>query len=428
MRYWHLKQLGFIISVLTFYCDLTMSQGSNSSTLRQYNERIVISTLRKNGSASKADLSRSMGLTLPTLTRIVDELETRGLIEKSGRRSQGVGQPSNLYQINDNGLFSIGIKLGRQNIELVLANFAGDLLAKTTRDYQSPDPSDLINMIEHEVSLLIKKLDKIQVSRFTGVGVAMPWFMGKWVAQHEMSDQQAAAWQEFDFSGELEKRIKYPIFFENDCSAAAAAEMHFGQHPTLQNFLYVYVGTLIGGGLVLDGDLERGIHSNAACLATLPVPHSTLDSSGPNKNWDSLVNRASIATLIKHLQYHQVAIEHINELPTIIDQHRALVHDWMVDCADSLLYSIQACISFLDLEAVVIDSELPTYLLSELIDMLQRRLNALPRENLFIPKLHQGSLGEDAIAIGGAILPLYSHFAPDRTILLKGGVPDRLSN
>jgi predicted NBD/HSP70 family sugar kinase len=405
-----------------------MSQGSNSSTLRQYNERIVISVLRKTGAASKADLSRHMGLTLPAMTRIVDELEARGLIEKSGRRSQGVGQPSHLYQINENGLFSIGVKLGRQNIELVLANFAGDLLAKTARDYQSPSPNDLLNLIEHEVSLLIKKLTPTQSARFTGVGIAMPWFIGKWVAQHEMSDQQAREWRDFDFASELDARIQYPIFFENDCSAAAAAEMHFGKYPNLQNFLYIYVGTLIGGGLILNGDLERGIHSNAACLATLPVPCSTLDSAGADKNWGTLVNRASITTLLNHLQYHQVTIDHISELPTIIDQHRALVHDWMVDCADSLLYGILASISFLDLEAVVIDSELPGYLLSELISMVQRRLDALTQENLFIPKLHQGSLGEDAIAIGGAILPLYSHFAPDRTVLLKGGIPDRQSN
>jgi predicted NBD/HSP70 family sugar kinase len=405
-----------------------MSQGSNSSTLRQYNERIVISVLRKTGAASKADLSRQMGLTLPAMTRIVDELETRGLIEKSGRRSQGVGQPSNLYQINENGLFSIGIKLGRQNIELVLANFAGDLLAKTMCDYQSPSPNDLLNLIEHEVSLLVKKLDATQLARFTGVGIAMPWFIGKWVAQHEMSDQQAIEWRDFDFASALGVRIQYPIFFENDCSAAAAAEMHFGKYPSLQNFLYIYVGTLIGGGLVLNGDLERGIHSNAACLATLPVPRSTLDSKSANNNWDTLVNRASIATLLNHLQFHQVAIDHISELPTVIDQHRALVHDWMVDCADGLLYSILASISFLDLEAVVIDSELPDYLLSELVSMVQRRLDALTQENLFIPTLYQGSLSKDAIAIGGAILPLYSHFAPDRTVLLKGGIPDRQSN
>ena len=59
---------------------------------------------------------------------------------------------------------------------------------------------------------------------------------------------------------------------------------------------------------------------------------------------------------------------------------------------------------------------------------LESQLTSMQQQNLFIPQLQQGSLGENAIAIGGAILPLYSHFAPDKTVLLKGGVPDRLSN
>jgi len=405
-----------------------MSQGSNSSTLRQYNERVVISALRKAGAASKADLSRLMGLTLPALTRIVDDLEQRGLIEKSGRRSQGVGQPSHLYQINDDGLYSVGIKLGRQNIEFVLANFAGHLLAKSTNDYSSPAPSDLLTIIEQGVAHMVSQLDAAARTRFVGVGIAMPWFIGKWAEHNEMSDDVAAQWAAVDFAKELEARIDCPIFFENDCSAAAAAELYFGKGKPYEHFLYIYIGSFVGGGLVLNGDLERGIHSNAACLATIPVPCSSLDSRAREQKWDTLINRASISTLIAHLNFHQITINHISELALVIDENRSLVHDWMVDCADSLVHAILCSIGFLDLEAVIIDSELPNYLLSELLSMVRRRLTSLQQQHLFIPQLQQGSLGENAIAIGGAILPLYSHFAPDKTVLLKGGVPDRLSN
>ena len=224
----------------------------------------------------------------------------------------------------------------------------------------------------------------------------------------------------------MEQRLPYSIFFENDCSAAAAAELYFGQTKTTNNFLYIYIDTFVGGGLVLNGNLERGLHSNAANLATLPVPQSKLDSQNNTAGWDTLVNRASIATLLRHLQFHQVNIDNIADLADIIDDNRALVHDWMQDCAEGIVFCIMSCVSFLDLEKVIIDSLLPTFLLIELISMIKRRLAAMPTSNLFLPDIQKGSLGEDAIAIGGAILPLYSHFAPDRTVLLKGGVPDRL--
>ena len=82
-----------------------MSQGSNSSALRHFNERVVISTIRRQGSASKPELAKLVGLTLQTLTRIVDDLAARGLIVLTGRRTQGVGQPSNIYQINPGSLY-----------------------------------------------------------------------------------------------------------------------------------------------------------------------------------------------------------------------------------------------------------------------------------------------------------------------------------
>lgn len=403
-----------------------MGQGTNSSALRQYNERVVISAVRKAGVASKPELARRIGLTLQSLTRIVDALEEKGLLEKSGRRSVGIGQPSNLYQIKADGLFSVGIKLGRQNIEYVLSDFSGQIIDKASHRCKEPTPEQLIDSLSNGIDAMLSKLSSAQRQRFVGVGIAMPWFLGNWSAQEEMSLEIARQWVDVDFASELEKRLPYNIFFENDCSAAAAAELYFGQVKTTNNFLYIYIDTFVGGGLVLNGNLERGVHSNAANLATLPVPRSKLDSQSKVADWDTLINRASISTLIKHLQFHQVNIDNIADIAEVIENNRALVHDWMQDCAEGILFCIVSCVSFLDLEKVIIDSQLPSFLLIELISMIKRRLAAMPTSNLFLPDVQQGSLGEDAIAIGGAILPLYSHFAPDRTVLLKGGVPDRL--
>jgi predicted NBD/HSP70 family sugar kinase len=402
-----------------------MSQGSNSSALRNFNERIVISTLRKNGSASKADLARSMGLTLQTLTRIVDDLESRGLIEKTGRRSQGVGQPSNIYHINPNCLYSIGIKLGRQNLEFVLSNFGGELLHKQTADFSSLTPEILVTMIKTGIRELTSRLTPEQAKHFAGVGIAMPWFIGSW--GNEMDSENSLLWQDFDLAHHLERDFDYDFFYENDCTAAAAAEFYFGKENVSKNFLYVYIGSFVGGGLVLNGDLERGIHSNAACLATMPVPKSGL-SNASDDIWTTLVDRASLNSLIKYLNFHQVKISQISELSSVIDDHRGLVHDWMLDCAESLVFAIYSSISILDLEKVVIDSDLPRYLLTELINIVDRKLQSSKKKYDFVPRLQQGTLGEDAIAIGGAFLPLYFHFAPDKTVILKGGIPERKSS
>lgn len=398
-----------------------MSQGSNSSALRHFNERVVISTLRKQGSASKPELAKLVGLTLQTLTRIVDDLESRELIELTGRRTQGVGQPSNIYQINPGSLYSIGINIGREAISLMLANFAGESLAKFSVDFKNIDPATMIDLIVRETEKLFVKLDADQAKKFAGVGLAMPWFLGSWAEMDEASQ----LWLDFDLAATLEEKLPHPVFYENNCTAAAAAELYFGDIGGADNLLYIYIGSFVGGGLILNGDLERGVFSNAACLATMPVPPSSLASSVRAQGCTTLVDRASLNNLIKHLNFHQVEIQHISQLPQVIDENRSLLHEWMLDCADSLVFIIHSSIGLLDLEKVIIDSDLPSYLLAELMGIIQRKLAKTARVNLFLPELQQGSLGVNAKVIGGAILPLYAHFAPDKTVILKGGVPHR---
>ena len=80
-----------------------MSKGSNSSGLRRYNERVLINFLRKLGQASKLELSRLSNLTPQAVTRIIDDLETAGMVEQKGKIQRGLGQPSTMYAINVHG-------------------------------------------------------------------------------------------------------------------------------------------------------------------------------------------------------------------------------------------------------------------------------------------------------------------------------------
>jgi len=57
--------------------------------------------------------------------------------------------------------------------------------------------------------------------------------------------------------------------------------------------------------------------------------------------------------------------------------------------------------------------------------MVERRLGSMAAKDIFVPAIIPGQLGPDAIAVGGGILPFYSSFGADKTVLLKGSVPER---
>lgn len=407
-----------------------MTKGSNSSSLRNYNVRVLLTALRRADAKSKAELARYSNLTPQAVTRIVDELEQSNLIVRRGRRIGGQGQPSTLYSIDPTGAYSIGIRVGRHTMQQLLVDFGGKVLGQITHEYDYPEPQFILSELADGISSLTKKLPSAMRERITGIGIAMPWFIGAWQETTGMSKADVRRWEEMNFAEEVMKSTDRPVFFENDCSAAAIAELQLGKGQLANNFLYILVGNFVGGGVVLHGALERGIHGNAGALASMPVPRSELsESDDASREYDLLLNRASIFVLMEHLKSHGIAINNLHELKDIANHEHAkpLISTWLHDCADALAYAILSSVSVLDLEIIIVDALLPKELVNKLVDLVTRKfLEILPVE-VFVPKIVMGSMAYDAVALGGAMLPFYSSFAPDKTVLLKGIVPQRVS-
>ncbi len=387
-----------------------------------------MTALRNTGSASKSDIARLVDLTPQAVTRIIDNFEQLGLVSRQGRRVSGKGQPSIMYSIDPRGAYSIGVKVGRSDLELLLMDFGGEVIARQSHPYGVPEPTFILPRIKAGIEELSSKVPEGAVDKLFGVGIAMPWFMGAWTKELEMSDELAQQWNDINFEAEVEQLTDLPVFVENDCSAAAIAELQFGRGVQQSNFLYVFLGTFVGGGLILQGKLEAGAHGNAGALASMPVPPSSLDSvPAPAGPFEALLNRASLFVLRRHLAAHGIELHRVAHLHTVIDHARPLVQEWLDDCADALVHVLLSAVGVLDVEAVVIDGHLPSFLIAELAEMVRRRVHTHSPSGVFEPDILTGSVGADAVAYGGAILPFYANFVPDKAVLLKGGIPARVA-
>lgn len=396
-----------------------MSKGSNSSGLRRYNERVLINFLRKRGHASKLELSRLSNLTPQAVTRIIDDLEAAGMVEQKGKIQRGLGQPSTMYAINPTGAYSIGVNVGRSDIQVLLMDFGGSVIGKIAHEFEIPEPDFLLDKIAQGIAYFQASLSAENQQRLVGVGLAMPWFMGAWKKEVNMSDALAERWFNIKFNEEVAKRTNLPVFIENDCSSAAIAELQFGRGSELQNFLYIFIGTFVGGGVVLHGNLESGVHGNAGALASMPVSPSRLSSCPPSESaFETLANRASLFVLRRHLNANGFSIKNISELPSLMPAAKPFVDEWLTDCADALTFVIFSSLGVLDFEGIVIDGNLPRDLVQELVAKVQTQITELTPNGVFLPQVVMGNIGVDARAIGGAILPFYVNFSPDTSIML----------
>jgi predicted NBD/HSP70 family sugar kinase/predicted transcriptional regulator len=395
-------------------------KGSNSVQIRRYNERVVLEALHRLGQASKADLARSANLTPQAVAAIVDSLAEAGLIKLDGKRIGQVGQPSTLYTAAPDGAFSIGLHVGRRALDAVLVDFTGRTLRSETCEYEYPEPGAVADLAAAYVRTLRASLPPKLRDRVIGTGVAMPYFLGGWSNELGLPRSITDAWEDFDFSARLRRDISLPLFFENDASGAATAELVYGVGRETRDFIYLFISTFIGGGLIIDGNLETGPHGNSAAFGPYPVSPSLLSSVGPPKGpFELLLRRASVYVLTDHLRANGVPIRRAHELVELGERAEPYLSEWITDCADALAQAIIGAISVVDVSSVVIDGILPPAVLQRTVAAVSHRFAAIMPEGLVAPKIEIGTVGSQAAAIGAAILPLYAMFAPDSDVLVK---------
>ena len=382
-----------------------MQRGSNSIGVRRYNERLVLSMIRRLDGASKADISKLTGLSPQAAVRIVESLEESGRLVRAGRRTGGMGQPSIIYKINGGSGCTVGVEIGRDRLTCVLLDFDGAILSRWSQPHDFPRPKDVIHDIDAFMTAQLALLPDAQSEGFLGIGIAMPWFLGEWRDELEITDTQAHEWGEGSIEKLFRSELNGPVFFENDGNAGALAELLCGAGLDLRNFLYIHLGKFVGGGLVLGGQVLEGRNGHARALASMPVP-------GGNKGSDVLLHRASLYNA---------------NLDLASGSNDEASNTWLDDCADALGFTIIGANSLLDLDAVILGSPLPDDVLETLRTLIIARIEADAPRDFFQPPVLLGHNGEIAPALGAGLLPLFTSYAPNLGSLMKSPNP-ALSN
>lgn len=387
-----------------------MQRGSNLDGVRRYNERLALATIRRRNGASKTDIANATGLSAQAAVRIVDALEAAQLVVRTGKRTGGLGQPSVLYEVNGDGGFTVGVEIGRERLTLVLLNYRGEVLDHHIQPVDFPVPGFVLEQTAVFVDRQLASLSAEKRSSFIGIGIAMPWFIGEWRQEIGISEAQAGEWERADVEQMFRSRFNYPLFFENDGNAGALAELLTGAGLQLESYLYLHIGTFIGGGLVLRGQLEEGRHGNAGAIASMPVPST--NGSGT----DYLLHKASRYMLEKALSASTDIDASFDDMVASQSQR---VNEWLADCAKALAFVIIGANSLLDLQAIIMDGDLPPELIAQVMSAVEQHIARSTPLDFFAPDLVLGTMRDMAPAIGAGLLPMYATFSPNLATLLK---------
>jgi predicted NBD/HSP70 family sugar kinase len=396
---------------------------SNSSTLPRYNERRVLRVIRRMGEASKADLARQTNLTNTAVGTIVSNLHRQQLLTISQKRLSGQrGQPATYYRLEAMGSFSIGVRVDRNWIQAVLIDFNGSVLSRLSHELILPRPEMALEVILKDVNALLDMMSEKQRSRLAGIGFAYPYNLESWLDELSLPHEEFRPWKDFDLAGHIEDAISIPVCSENDATAASIAELFYGLGREMDDFLYVFIGPAVGGGVVINGESVRGPMGNAGDLGLMPVLPSNLSSAPqPKGEWDILLNRASVNTLIRHLRACGHEIHSFSDVNFLVDRQEKAVAEWMNDCVAALAPVLWSGVALLNTPAVVIASDLGDGFIHQLMTKLKKKLASSAPEARTPPKLLPGSFGNDAEVIGAANLPFFYQFSTQNHTIEKTG-------
>lgn len=384
-------------------------RGSNQSGLRAHNERLVLTLIRQMGPLPKAEIARLSGLSAQTVSVIMRGLEAECLLEKGNPVRGRIGQPSIPMCLSATGAYFFGLKVGRSSLELILTDFLGQIVSRVHETSRFAGPDQVIRFTRQAVEQLRNDLPPVHRGRIAGLGIASPFHQWDW----SVDDSETSAWQGRDIVDEIGTLWEFPVYLSNDATAACGAELVFGDQVANTDFLYVYVGFFVGGGLVLNNALFAGPTGNAAALGSMPVV-------GADGTTQQLVDVASLSVLEARLTEKGVETGAMWQDSDDWDLPSEVLDTWLADTALALKSAITLAACLIDFPQVVLDGWLPQHLRAELVQRVDDKLRATPVPGIDLPQIRPGSIGRDARTLGAASLPLSDHFLISPTAALKG--------
>jgi predicted NBD/HSP70 family sugar kinase len=233
-----------------------------------------------------------------------------------------------------------------------------------------------------------------------------------WVEAMGAPPEDMNAWRDVDIASALGKKLHLPIFLQNDATAACAAELAFGHGPRFADFAYFFLGSFVGGGVVLNHALYPGRTGNAGAFGSMPF--GTAD-----KKPSQLIDHASVVLLEKMLLDDSRDPSSIWLTPEDWDDFADVKDIWIGETAKALAFAVATVCSVIDFEAVIIDGGFAATVRSAIVRQTKAELSNLDFQGIALPLVEEGLVGSAARAIGAASLPLFSRYHIDQSVLFK---------
>ncbi len=371
-----------------------------ATEMRGINRSAVLEIIRRESPIARTTIARRLGISLPTVMRIVDKLSDEGFVRPHGETEWSGGRRRPLLEFNSHGNIVLGVDMGGTKLYGALSEISGRIIAEAEVDRQGAAGEDCYRLLTGLIDDLLA-CPELRGRRVRGIGVGAPG-----ITQHREGIVKwafALNWKDFPLKDRLHKRYKLPITVDNDVNLAALGELWFGAGQDAQNMVLITIGAGIGAGIIIDGTLYRGSSEASGEIGHMIPGREFLGKS--YEDFGVLESVASATGMLKRIPKNVAAgnpsARHIFEAAS---KGQAWARGILEDVVDYLAIAIGNLTVLLDPELIVVGGDLTPYAVSLTEAVSKRMQGAIPSR----PRLQVSNLGLRATVMGAIVTVLHN--------------------
>jgi predicted NBD/HSP70 family sugar kinase len=381
--------------------DSLEETASTASVMRVMNERAVFERIRLLGPVSRPQLAEATGLSKPTISLALVDLEQSGLVRHVGQRSGNSGRAALLYEMRPEAGWVVGVDVGRSWLRVALANLAGQVVRRREERSQSRDAKKLVAQIGSVVSALAGEAG-LSDEDVTYTVIGSPGVVDERSGGMRLA-ANLSGWSGPGVLDALRERLGTSLAVENDINLAALGEQAHGVGKGVPNFVFISVGTGIGMGVVIDGQLHRGTRGAAGEIGFLPLAETQPEETNKRLrgSLESVASADAIVANARRLGMRS-ALSAKQVFESARQNNKAALAAVRVE-AEHLANAVAAVTAVIDPELVVLGGGIGRngdLLIAPMSRQLEKLLPLRP------PPLMVSALGDDAVVLGALAIAL----------------------
>ncbi len=273
---------------------ITRTRTGDQALVREINLSIILNALRDQSPMSRASLAATTGLNKTTVSSLVQQLIDGRFVSEAGvEKSDEIGRPGRLLELNPAAGCIIGAEIGVDFISVLVTDFAAQVIWRQQERTQRDTAQDLI--IGRMLDLISMAIDHGSAggADVLGLGLGVPGLVD--VQSGTLLFGPNLGWRNVPLRAPLEAAFDFPVYVDNEANMATLGENYFGVARGAKSVLYVSAGVGLGGGIVLDGRVLPGAIGFAG-----EVGHMTMEPDGRRCNcgnhgcWETLVSQEAV--------------------------------------------------------------------------------------------------------------------------------------